>query len=235
MSAAVLAVIPARGGSQGLPGKNIRPLGGMPLLGHVARTARAARVEMDVILSTDCENIAEVGRGLGIDVPFMRPPELATNVASSAAVALHALEMMERRSGRHYEVLVLLQPTCPFTRTATIESAVAAVRFGRHDFAGSVVEVVDEHPAYMLKRGEGDDFVPAFPDLYGCTRRQDLPRMFFRAGNVYATRRDVLVRTGSFMQPKATYVVVDRMEAININDSFDWGVAEAALKGAAGS
>lgn len=230
MQPAILAVIPARGGSKGLPGKNIRQLRGVPLIGHIAAAAHKTRLAMDLVLSTDSLEIADIARSLGIAVPSMRPPELATDNASSADVAVHVLKEQEALKGKPYDLMVLLQPTCPFTKPSTIDAAVAAVSSGDYDFAGTVVEIVDEHPAYMLRQDAKGAFVPAFPELYGGSRRQCLPRMYFRAGNVYATRRDALLASGSLIQPRATYVPVDRLEAVNINDSFDWWLAEAVAR-----
>ena len=225
----VLAVIPARGGTKGLPGKNVRLLDGIPLIGHVARAARMAAEPLDLLLSTDDPAIAEIGGELGLEVPFLRPAVLATDRASSAEVAVHALEFAENRRGAPYHTLVLLQPTCPFTRPQTIDQALSLIRTGRFDFVGTAVEVIDQHPAYLLRHLDCGRFVPAYPALYGILQRQDLPALYYRSGNVYAVRRDCLVTTRKLIQDKASFVAVDRIEAVNINDAFDWSLAEAVI------
>lgn len=223
-----LAVIPARKGSKGLPGKNIKRLGGVALLQHIAKSALRVSPAMDVILSTDDGEIANVGKAAGLNTPALRPPSLATDTASSADVMLHELEQAESRNGTRYEFAVLLQPTCPFTTPETIERALHLLEKDALDFVGTVVPLIDTHPAYMLKNSGGDKFEPAF-STYGQTTRQGLEPFFARSGNVYATRRDALVANRSLIQANAAYVRVSREEATNINDQYDWAIAEAII------
>lgn len=223
----ILTVIPARGGSKGLPGKNVMPLGGLPLIGHPARLAQGHAGLGDVILSTDDGAIAETGRALGIDVPFLRPAELATDGASSVAMARHALASMEERTGARYDALLLLQPTCPFTTPAQLDEAIALFASGRFRFVGSMSEVVDQHPAYLLSREPDGEVRRAFPQMQREGPRQELQRFFMRTGNIYLAARDNLVVDGRFISDPATYVEVDRISAVNINDRLDFLVAEA--------
>jgi CMP-N-acetylneuraminic acid synthetase len=223
----ILAVVPARGGSKGLPGKNIRELNGMPLIGHVARAAGQVPKISEVVLSTDDETIATVGRKLGISVPFLRPSEFATDSASSFDVVLHALQMMEKLRGQTYDAVLLLQPTCPFTQSSHIDAAIRLMETGGWDFVGSVMEVIDDHPAYMLRGELGADFLRAFPEYPETGRRQDLPTMYVRSGNIYLSRRSLLVRHRALIGGRSTYIRVMREEAININNAFDWMVAES--------
>jgi CMP-N,N'-diacetyllegionaminic acid synthase len=226
----ILTVVPSRGGSKGLPGKNIKPLGGIPLIGHVLRAARSVPALGDIVLSTDEEAIAEIGRSLGFMVPFLRPAELATDTASSVSVMLHALRVMEDRRGRPYAAALLLQPTCPFTAGHHIEAALSLMLGRDLDFVGSVTRVVDEHPAYMLKLREDGHFAPAFPTFETLTPRQQLPVFFVRCGNIYLTRRSLLVTEQVLIGGASSYVEIDRLDAININDPFDWLLAEARLR-----
>ncbi|GGH15524.1 hypothetical protein GCM10007036_15590 [Alsobacter metallidurans] len=223
----ILTVIPARGGSKGLPGKNVMPLGGLPLIGYPARLAQATQGLQDVILSTDDAAIAEVGRSLGIDVPFLRPSDLATDQASSVAMARHAIDAMEQRIGQPYDALLLLQPTCPFTTPAQLAKALALFASGRYRFVGSMAEVVDQHPAYLLARDDDGGVSRAFPEMQREGPRQELQRFFMRTGNIYLTARDSLMSEGRFIVDPATYVEVDRISAVNINDRLDFLVAEA--------
>jgi CMP-N,N'-diacetyllegionaminic acid synthase len=225
----VLAVIPARSGSKGLPGKNIKDLGGLPLIGYAARAAGQVSQISDFVLSTEDDVIAAVGRRLGISVPFLRPHELATDQASSFDVVLHALETMERLRGQVYDAVLLLQPTCPFTQPAHIDAAIQLMQTGLWDFVGSVMEVIDDHPAYMLCGEPGATFRRAFPELPETGRRQDLPKMYVRSGNIYLTSRSLLVRHRTLIGGRSTYIRVEREEAININDAYDWMVAESRV------
>jgi CMP-N,N'-diacetyllegionaminic acid synthase len=223
----ILAVIPARGGSKGLPGKNVRELDGIPLIGHVARAADDVPQIAEVILSTDDEGIAAVGRQLGISVPYIRPREYATDRASSYSVVLHALQTMEELRQRTYGAVLLLQPTCPFTSSFHIETAIQLMETGSWDFVGSVIEVIDDHPAYMLRGEPGESFARAFPEFPETGCRQNLPAMYVRSGNIYLARRALVVEQGVLIGRRSTYIRVEREEAININTAFDWTVAEA--------
>lgn len=223
----ILAVVPARGGSKGLPGKNIRKLNGIPLIGYVARAAEQVSQVAEVVLSTDAEGIASVAKQLGISVPFLRPHELATDQASSFDVVLHALQTMERLRGQVYDAVLLLQPTCPFTQPAHIDAAIQLMQTGLWDFVGSVMEVIDDHPAYMLCGEPGATFRRAFPEFLETGRRQDLPKMYVRSGNIYLTSRSLLVKHRTLIGGRSTYIRVEREDAININDALDWMVAES--------
>lgn len=222
----ILAVVPARGGSKGLPGKNIRKLNGIPLIGYVVRAAEQVSQVAEVVLSTDAEDIASVAKQLGISVPFLRPRELATDQASSFDVVMHALQTMERLRGQTYDAVLVLQPTCPFTQPAHIDAAIQLMQTGQWDFVGSVIEVIDDHPAYMLCGEPGANFKRAFPEFPETGRRQDLPKMYVRSGNIYLSSRSLLLDHRTLIGGRSTYIRVERDEAININDAFDWMVAE---------
>lgn len=230
----ILAVIPARGGSKGLPGKNIRALQGVPLIGHVANAAARVSEVAEVVLSTDDTAIAEVGRSLGLSVPFMRPTELATDSASSFDVTLHALQTMEDLRNCRFDSVLLLQPTCPFTTTDHIKTAIQVMESGHWDFVGSVMEVVDDHPAYMLCGKPGERFTRAFAELPITGRRQDLPQMYVRSGNIYLSKRSLILDERVLIGGRSTYIQVERLDAININNAFDWMVAETRAKAIVG-
>src|SRR4051812_38205905 len=133
----VLAVIPARGGSKGLPGKNTRPLAGLPLIGHSLRAAQLMPSVSRCIVSTDSAQIADLARSLGGDVPFLRPAELAADDTPMAPVLRHALAAVEAAEGSPYDFLVLLDPTSPAREPADIEAAIAQLA-GRPDWDGVV-------------------------------------------------------------------------------------------------
>lgn len=224
----ILAIIPARGGSKGLPRKNVRLLDDIPLVLWVARAARSCGIEMDLILSTDDPEIADVAGKGGLAMHGLRPAELSTDTASSSDVAVYETLAAEQRLGGRYDNVLLLQPTCPFTRPETIAEAVRCICSMQVDFVGTATEVIDSHPAYMLSKTNDGRFAPAFSS-YGATTRQLLPAVYTRAGNVYATRRDALVANGALIHNNAHYVIVDREEAVNINTVLDWHIAEAVI------
>lgn len=221
----VVAVIPARGGSKGVPRKNIRPLGGRPLLAWTVEAAQAASGIDRLIVSTDDAEIAEVARDLGVDVPFLRPAHLATDDASGLANAQHALSAMEKLDGVAYDALLLLQPTAPFRTADDIEGALDLLRATGADSVISVVDVGGHHPARM-KFLEGDRLVdPPFCEERENQNRQELVPMYLRNGAIYLTRAAVLAG-GSFKGVDSRAWIMPPERSVNIDGPDDFELAE---------
>ena len=231
MSLRVLGVIPARGGSKGIPRKNITPLLGRPLLGYTADAALASRRITRALLSTDDPEIAEVGRQCGLDVPFLRPIDLAQDHTPTLPVVKHAVEWVEQE-GDGYDAICLLQPTSPLRRTSDIDSAIEMLERSDADSVVSVSPIphrYNPHWAYVeqqdgalrLSTGE-EEPIP---------RRQDLPRAFYRDGSIYVVRRDVLMQRNSLYGTKVLGHVVDESRSVNIDDSADLERAVALAAG----
>lgn len=184
----VLAVIPARGGSKGIPGKNIRPVGGRPLLAWTVAAAKASAYVDRTILSSDDPEIIEVALRYGCDVPFQRPSELSSDTTTSVDVALHALELTPG-----YDVLVLLQPTSPLRVAADIDAALDLLIETGAPSCVSVVEA-ESHP-WLAFRQDAGRLQPFCAPPDASLRRQDLPPAYVLNGAVYAVKADAL-RTG---------------------------------------
>jgi CMP-N,N'-diacetyllegionaminic acid synthase len=228
MSLTVLAVVPARAGSKGVPGKNERPLAGKTLVARAAEAARASGVVERAVLSTDSERIAELGREAGLEVPFLRPAELAADDSPMQPVIEHALLEVERGGFRPDAVLVL-QPTAPLR---TGDHVARAVRLLEETGADSVVSVVEipRHlsPQYAM-RISGDRLEAFLPEGAGITRRQDVEPAYSRDGTVYLVRRDVLVVRHDLYGADCRPLVLDAAESVNIDSPEDWAAAEALL------
>lgn len=224
----VLGLIPARGGSKGIPRKNIRPLGGKPLLAWTIEAARASRLLARVILSTEDEEIAAVGRAWGVEVPFLRPRELAEDDTPTLPVVLHAVEWLEAR-GEAYDAVCLLQPTSPFRKPEWIDGCVELLQRERADSAITVRRIPDEfHPFWALLRAEGGwlrflsgSGIPA--------RRQDLPPAYHRDGAVYVVRCDVLKGRQTLYGEKVAGFEVSGVGSVNLDTEPDWNRAEELL------
>jgi len=226
----VLGIIPARGGSKGIPGKNLRPLAGRPLIDYAACAARASGVVDRLILSTDSAEIARLGHRLGIEVPFLRPADLARDETPMAPVLEHALAELAALDWRP-EIVVLLQPTAPLRRPEHVARAVAMLRETACDSVVSVVELPRHHsPDYVMKV-EAGRLVPFLAAGARITRRQDAAPAFARDGTVYAFRREVLLRTGGIYGEHCRPLVLDAGESITLDAPEDWGRAEARLTG----
>jgi CMP-N,N'-diacetyllegionaminic acid synthase len=226
----VLGLVPARGGSKGVPGKNIKPLAGRPLLEYTARAASQSGVIDRLVLSTDSDEVAAVGREAGLEVPFMRPAALAQDDTPMLAVIRHAIDALDER-GWHAEVLVLLQPTSPLRRP---EHVSAAVRLLRESGADSVVTVAEvprhQSPDYVMRIDAGR-LTPFLPDGARITRRQDARPAYWRDGTVYACWRRTIDRFDSIYGEDCRPLVVDAADALSIDSTADWDAAERALAG----
>ena len=228
MSPTVLAVVPARAGSKGVPGKNERLLAGKTLIARAAEAARESGVVDRCILSTDSERIAGLGRAAGLEVPFLRPAELARDESPMQPVIEHALLSVEH-DGFRPDVVLVLQPTAPLRRG---EHIAAAVRLLEETGADSVVTVV-EIPGHMspqyAMRISGDQLEPFLPEGASITRRQDVEPAYSRDGTVYAVRRDVLAERHDLYGTDCRPLVLPAAESITIDSPEDWAAAEAIL------
>jgi CMP-N,N'-diacetyllegionaminic acid synthase len=223
-------VVPARGGSKGLPRKNIRPLAGKPLLAWTADAIKEARVKGAIaLLSTDDEEIAEIGRRAGLAVPFMRPAELATDEASAESVALHALEWA-KRGGAVPDTVMLLQPTSPFRPPQAIVEAHALL--ARHQDVDGVigVKIIHRTPRTLFRMGGGGRLEPLGADESVRARRQEVEPLYTPNGAMYVVRTRVLEAGKGFFPPSCRALVMDAMASLDIDDQQDWRIAEAVAE-----
>ena len=232
--AAVLALIPARGGSKGLPGKNILPLAGQSLVARAGAVARESGVVDRIVLSTDAQDIADEGRRAGIEVPFMRPEALARDETPMLPVIRHALEALAADRWLP-DVILLLQPTSPLRQPAHLRDAVAMLRDTGADSVVSVVEVPRHmSPDYVMQIADGG-LKPFLPEGERTTRRQDARPAYVRDGTVYAFRRETIERHGSIYGARCVPLILRPEESVTIDVAEDWAAAERLLRAQAGS
>jgi N-acylneuraminate cytidylyltransferase len=220
----ILALVPARGGSKRLPGKNIRPLAGKPLLEWTLDAAMGLESVCDVLLSTDDPDIAAAGRKRGALVPWLRPSALATDTASSLDVALHALDWYEKEKGP-VDGLLLLQPTSPFRSRNTLVQGIRLFATKGHE---AVVGVSPAHPhPYWCFRVVDQRLVPLMVEADLELRSQDLPPAYAVNGAFYLVSPTTLRQSRSFTPPGALpLVMASRREMLDIDDGEDWALAE---------
>jgi CMP-N-acetylneuraminic acid synthetase len=230
----VLGIITARGGSKGIPGKNLKLLAGKPLLAYTVDTARRSGALDRVILSTEDEAIATAGRDMGCDVPFIRPLDLAQDDTPHLPVIQHATRWMRERINYRPDAVMILQPTSPLRTAEDIAASVALLATSGADSVLSVNEVpVHAHPMRTLRldaTGHAVLFVSGDPVRKRINRRQDLPPAWVMNGAIYACRTEVLFDAEPSLY--GTRVVAYRMPAersISIDDLEDWHAAERAL------
>ncbi len=227
----VLCVIPARGGSKGLPGKNVRPLAGLPLIAHALACAARVPQITRTLVSTDDADIAAVARAHGGEVPFLRPAELANDGASSIAVLQHALAHVEAEERRTYDAVLLLEPTSP----GRLPEDVAATfpLLAANPQADGVVGCSEPHfNPYYVGVIERDGLIePALPRPAALTRRQDAPRFLRINGSVYLWRRDFVATTGpDWTRGRHVPLVIPESRALSIDELADALVAEAMIE-----
>lgn len=223
----ILALIPARGGSKRLPGKNIRLLGGKPLIVWSIDCVKGLTDVCDILVSTDDPAIARVAEDAGALVPWLRPEALATDTASSVDVCIHALDWYEAQRGG-VDGLLLLQPTSPFRSQ---NSVLRAIEFFRERQARPIVGVAEAttHPMWCLKI-ENDRLSPYIDGGGLHLRSQELPPAYAVTGAVYLISPSDLRGGGTFFPPDALPLVIDdSCENIDIDSSSDWLMAEAVL------
>jgi CMP-N-acetylneuraminic acid synthetase len=224
----VLGLVPARGGSKGVPGKNVRALAGHTLLEYTAQAARESGVLDRVILSTDSPEIAEAGRRAGLEVPFMRPATLAADETPMVPVIQHALTEVSREDWSP-DIVVLLQPTSPLRRPDHIRRAVEMLCDTGADSVVTVVEVPRHLSPDYVMRIEGGRLTPFLPDGARVMRRQDARPVYSRDGTVYAFRRSTIERTGGIYGEDCRPLLIDACDSLSIDSPADWDEAERLL------
>jgi CMP-N-acetylneuraminic acid synthetase len=230
----VLGVVTARGGSKGIPGKNLKPLGGQPLIWHTLQSAAASRAFDRTILSTDDRAIAEYAQSMGCEVPFMRPPELARDQTPHLPVMEHAVRWMADHEGYRPDAVMILQPTAPLRRTIDI---IAAVRLLASSTADSVVGVSPVsshvHPLNMVRVGDDGTatlFVSGEPLRRRIRRRQDLPPAWVINGAIYIFRPATLTAAEpSLYGERSLALPIPEPYGLSLDHPEDWGRAEQAL------
>lgn len=224
----ILGLIPARGGSKGIPGKNIKPLGGKPLLQYTIEAAKRSNLLSRIILSSDNEEIIATAKKLGLEAPFQRPMELADDSTSSLAVIIHALKYMEEQ-GEYYDAVCLLQPTTPFRRNGLIDEAIEKFIEGNFDSLISVRELPEEFNPHWVFEPSEKGLKIATGEEEIISRRQDLPKAFHRDGAIYLTKKTVLLEQKSLFGKNIGFIDTSGQPYVNIDAPEDWEKAEALI------
>ena len=225
-----IAIIPARAGSKGLPGKNIKSLCGKPLVAWSIETALKSRHLDEVMVSTDGEDIACIAREYGAKVPFRRPLELSTDTATTLSAVQHVLDSYKSKYGRQFDFVVLMEPTSPLREDTDIDCMLERL-VGSWDQFDSIVSMgeVREHPSIM-KQLNGDGIEPFCPELVQNTRRQDNARAYFPYGVAYVVKTQNLLLEGTFYTKRCTYHLIKRYQNYEIDDLHDFLCVEAIMK-----
>lgn len=224
MKPKILAIIPARGGSKGVPRKNIRDLAGKPLIAWTIEEAKKSRYIDRLILSSEDEEIIEVAKQFDCEVPFKRPLNLAQDDTPGIEPVLHAIEQCPG-----YDYVVLLQPTSPLRTVEDIDGCIEKLLASDADFCVSVTEP-DKSP-YWMYTVHNDRMVPLLPKEELVTRRQDLPKVYALNGAVYVGKSNSLIKEKSFLTEQTLGFTMNQINSVDIDTELDFRYCEFLLKG----
>ncbi|HHT7187663.1 TPA: cytidylyltransferase domain-containing protein [Bacillus cereus] len=222
----ILSIITARGGSKGVPGKNIRSLGGIPLIGHTIQAAKDCALVDKVIVSTDCPQIAQISEKFGAQVPFIRPEELARDETPTLPVLQHAVKYMNEEFGYNPDYVLTLQPTSPFRNSTHLTEAINLLKHQPE----SVVSVTESKHPSLLKSVQDGMLVPYEKTDKVYNRRQDMPKVYLLNGAIFLTRIDVLMNQNIIISESAKPYYMKVAESVDIDSELDFKLAEFLLK-----
>ncbi|BCA94937.1 acylneuraminate cytidylyltransferase [Legionella antarctica] len=226
----VLAIIPARGGSKGLPGKNIRPLNGMPLVAWPIQTALNSKYIDRVIVTTDDPEIAKIAQEYGAEVPFIRPAEFAKDTSPSSEAIIHAIQFCTETDGT-YDYTVLLEPTSPLTESSDVDRALETLVSSKGLAIVGTCKVEATHPVYCATIGEDSLLKPFNRDNFAKPiRRQDVDELFFFEGSLYISEVKKYLETQTFYHELTLPYVVPAWKALEIDTLLDFFKVEAVMK-----
>lgn len=225
----VLALIPARSGSKGLPGKNIKKLLGKPLINWSIDNAKKSKYIDDIVVSTDSKDIAEIARNAGAEVPFIRPKDLASDTAKRIDVIYHTLDFLES-GNRIYDYLIFIEPTSPLRDVEDINEALE--KLDANKSANSIVSIGlsdSSHPEF-LSRLKSDFIVPYKNDSFDFKRRQDIENLYFFDGSFYISRINALREKGEFYHDETMGFILSKDKNFEIDDIVDFVIVESLIQ-----
>lgn len=225
----ILAIIPARGGSKGIPNKNMRKLVGKPLIEYTINSAKKSKLVSRIIISTDSKKIAKIGKNLNIDIPFIRPKKISGDKATSFEVVKHTLEFLEKNESYIPDIIVLLQPTNPLRSTALIDKVINNLKKSKADTV-ITVQKIKQHP-YSAFWKKGKYLKPFKENFQEFSRRQSTPALYHNTGDVYAFWNKTVKKYNSFYGKKIQPIILsDEFSLIDIDSDFDVFVCESIMK-----
>ncbi|MBD3842485.1 MAG: acylneuraminate cytidylyltransferase family protein [Campylobacterales bacterium] len=226
-----LAIIPARGGSKGLPGKNIKELCGKPLIAWSIEAGLKSNYLDEVMVTTDYQNIADISKQYGANVPFLRPSELASDTATSFDAIKHTIEYYKNELNKEFDYIVLLEPTSPLREESDIDNMIEKIVQNEDDF-DSIVSIgeVHEHPSIM-KKIVNENYLSSYcVELEMKSRRQDNDIAYFPYGVAYIVKTKFLLDERTFYTKRNTFYEIKRYQCYEIDDIYDFLAIENIMK-----
>lgn len=226
----VIAIIPARAGSKGLPGKNIKTLCGKPLIAWSIEAGLSSQYIDKVMVTTDSEYIASIAKKFGASVPFIRPSQLGSDTASTFDVVMHVLDFFDKKLNKSFDYILLLEPTSPIRERYDLDSMIMKI-ISLADAYDAIISLgeVHEHPSIM-KRIIGSDVEPYSKQLVMTTRRQDNDAAYFPYGVGYIVKAKTLLEEKTFYPKRTTHYLIKRHQCFEIDDIYDFIAIENIMK-----
>ncbi len=227
----ILGLIPARGGSKGIPGKNLKMLWGKPLLLHTIEVAAQCSLINTLCLSSDDDAIIELGKKSGVETPFKRPIDLAQDSTPTLPVIQHAIQYYENQQ-KHFDAVCLLQATSPTRTLQDLENAITQFKLTKADSLVSVIEVPHHfNPHWVFETTDNKFLKLATGEQEIIAQRQALPKAYIRDGAIFLTKTEVLMNCNSLYGEKIAYVVFDPHRYLDLDTVEDWEYAERKFSG----
>ncbi|WP_148570694.1 acylneuraminate cytidylyltransferase family protein [Aliarcobacter cryaerophilus] len=225
-----LGIIPARGGSKGLPGKNIKELCGKPLIAWSIESGLKSKYLDEVIVTTDSKDIANIAKQYGASVPFLRPDVLASDTATSFDAIKHTIEFYKNDFDKEFDYIVLIEPTSPLREARDIDIAIEQLFNSNADSIVGICKTEDQNPAFLVFKNE-KDFISGYENHdMKVLRRQDIKDVYFFEGTIYISKTDVLLNKKTFYHENTIGYVVPKYKSLEIDDIDDFIMVEAIMK-----
>jgi len=225
----ILGIIPARGGSKGIKKKNIKLLGDKPLIGYTIDAVNDSKLLDKTILTSDDDEIIKVAQNLGLEVPFKRPSNLATDESPTIDTIIHVIEYYKSQN-INFEAICLLQVTNPFRTGKFIDDAIRKFENSNSDSLISVLEVPHEYnPHWTFKENDEGHLKISTGESEIISRRQNLPKSYYRDGSIYIVKTDVVINQKSLYGNTISYIESDKVKHVNIDTMEDWEKAEKLI------
>lgn len=226
----ILAIIPARGGSKGLPGKNVKMLCGKPLIAWSIEAAKTSKYIDEIMVSTDSQEIADCAIKFNCPVPILRPTEFATDESPMIDVVKHAIDYYTTACHQQFDYVVLVEPTAPLREKDDIDNMIKKL-IDLEDKFDSIISLgeIQEHPS-IVKKLNNDSMEPFCPELPRTARRQDNIPAYFPFGIAYIAKTSVLLKEETFYTERSTYYLIKPHQHCEIDNIYDFLLAETIIK-----
>jgi CMP-N,N'-diacetyllegionaminic acid synthase len=225
-----LGIIPARAGSKGLPGKNIKSLCGKPLIAWSIEAGNNSKYLDEVMVTTDGVEIAEIAKKYGANVPFLRPKELADDTTSSFEVIKHTIDFYKNQLNKKFDYIVLLEPTSPLRESSDIDKAIEMLLNSKADSIVGICKTESQNPAFLVLK-DSNNYIRGYENnKIKVLRRQEIKDVFFLEGSVYISKTDVYLKKKTFYHENTIGYEVPKYKSLEIDDIYDFIMVEAIMK-----